>query len=286
MTQQQADAVIIGAGMGGMCAAARLTAAGLKVIVLEKSPHLGGRCSHRERDGFTVTTGAIMIPMGANSAIREAFDAVGADMDMVETTGRVRYRLDHGDYDLPETGGGLLGMITFAMEGDSTGARELFQHFREAIGVAAPDEKEMMRDWLERHLDRGTDVGRHAGAHRSADGPARQILEAGAQGFIQKPVLLKTLSQALKEFLAEHGVRPYREMPVWMPPSPGREGFARFDLGPELEAGLTFRPLSVSAGDTLEFHFSRPVERRESLRAGLTAAREAEILMAWHAVNG
>ena len=89
-----------------------------------------------------------------------------------------------------------------------------------------------------------------------------------------------------KEFLAEHGVRPYREMPVWMPPSPGREGFARFDLGPELEAGLTFRPLSVSAGDTLEFHFSRPVERRESLRAGLTAAREAEILMAWHAVNG
>lgn len=151
MTQQHADAVIIGAGMGGMCAAARLTAAGMKVILLEKSPHLGGRCSHRERDGFTVTTGAIMIPMGANSAIREAFDAVGADMDMVETTGRVRYRLDHGDYDLPETGGGLLGMITFAMEGDSAGARELFQHFREAIGVAAPDEKEMMRDWLERH---------------------------------------------------------------------------------------------------------------------------------------
>jgi phytoene dehydrogenase-like protein len=70
---------------------------------------------------------------------------------MVETTGRMRYRLDHGDYDLPETGGGLLGMIEFALEGDTQAARELFQHFRDAIGVAAPDERETMRDWLQRH---------------------------------------------------------------------------------------------------------------------------------------
>jgi len=145
------DFIIIGAGMGGMCAAARLTAAGLKVILLEKSRHLGGRCSHRVRGAFTVTTGAIMIPMGADSAIRQAFDAVGAEMDMVETTGRMRYRLDHGDYDLPETGGGLLGMITFAMEGDSKSAGELFQHFRDAIGVAAPDGKQTLLGWLDQH---------------------------------------------------------------------------------------------------------------------------------------
>jgi phytoene dehydrogenase-like protein len=137
--------------MGGMCAAARLAAGGRKVILLEKSAYLGGRCSHRERDGFTVTTGAIMIPMGANSAIREAFDALGVTMDMVETTGRMRYRLAHGDYDLPETGGGLLGMIEFALEGDRAGASELFQHFRDAIGAAAPDEQEMFLAWLQRH---------------------------------------------------------------------------------------------------------------------------------------
>ena len=151
MPQQHTDAVIIGAGMGGMCAAARLVAAGLKVTVLEKSPYLGGRCSHRDRDGFTVTTGAIMIPMGSDSTIRQAFDVVDVEMDMVETTGRMRYRLDHGDYDLPETGGGLLGMITFAMEGDDEAARELFGHFRQAIGVAAPDEQQTMRDWLDSH---------------------------------------------------------------------------------------------------------------------------------------
>ena len=40
-------------------------------------------------------------------------------------------------------------------------------------------------------------------------------------------------------------------MPVWRPPNPGYEGFARFDLSPEVEKGLTFRPLAVTAADTL-----------------------------------
>ena len=149
--RNSADVIVVGAGMGGLCAAARLTAAGCKVIVVERSPHLGGRCSHREREGATVTTGAIMIPMGANSAIRQAFDAVGAPMDMIETTGKMRYRLDHGDYDLPETGGGLLGMIEFALKGDRQVASALFQNFRDAIGDAAPEEEESLKSWFERH---------------------------------------------------------------------------------------------------------------------------------------
>jgi phytoene dehydrogenase-like protein len=153
MNSQQADAVIIGAGMGGLCAAARLAAAGLDTIVLERSPHLGGRCSHRERDGFRVTTGAIMIPMGERSAIREAFDAVGARMDMVETTGRMRYRLAHGDYDLPARGGGLYGMLEFALGGDAQRAAELFGHFREALFETIPADDLSFGTWLARHTD-------------------------------------------------------------------------------------------------------------------------------------
>ena len=150
MAHKDADAIVIGAGMGGLCAAARLTAAGLKVILVEKSPHLGGRCSHRERGGFTVTTGAIMIPMGENSAIRQAFDLMGVAMDMVETTGRMRYRLAHGDYDLPPSGG-LLGVLEFAFEGDSAAAAELLGHFRNASGSEVPAEGEMLNQWFDRH---------------------------------------------------------------------------------------------------------------------------------------
>ena len=85
------------------------------------------------------------------------------------------------------------------------------------------------------------------------------------------------------DFLSRIGIRPYSDMPVWMPPIDGREGFARFDLTPEIEAGLTFRPLAVSTMDTLEYHFSRPPARQAALRAGISAEREAEVLEAWHA---
>ena len=95
-----------------------------------------------------------------------------------------------------------------------------------------------------------------------------------------------TFTWVPREFLAEHDVRPYAEMPVWMPPTPGREGYARFDLTPEVERGLTFRSLAVTTQDTLDFHFSRPLERQEELRAGMSAEEEAEVLAAWHASNG
>lgn len=85
------------------------------------------------------------------------------------------------------------------------------------------------------------------------------------------------------EFLAQHRVRPYAEMPVWRPPTPGFEGFARFDLSREVAAGLTFRSLADTALATLEHHRSRPAERQAVLRAGLTPEREAEVLQAWHA---
>ena len=84
------------------------------------------------------------------------------------------------------------------------------------------------------------------------------------------------------DFLTEIGVRPYSDMPVWMPPIAGRQGFARFDLTPEVAAGLTFRPLAVTARDTLEYHFSRSPERQAEFRAGISSEREAEVLAAWH----
>ncbi len=87
------------------------------------------------------------------------------------------------------------------------------------------------------------------------------------------------------EFLNEQGIRPYSHMPVWMPPLPGREGFARFDLTPEIAAGLTYRPLAVTTQETLTFHFSRAPERQAELRAGVTPEREVEVLAAWHAAS-
>jgi 2'-hydroxyisoflavone reductase len=85
------------------------------------------------------------------------------------------------------------------------------------------------------------------------------------------------------DFLLENGVRPYADLPVWLPPRDGREGFARFDMSPEVALGLTYRSLAVTTKDTLDYHFSRSAERQANLRAGLSGEREAELLAAWHA---
>ncbi|WP_419167930.1 NAD-dependent epimerase/dehydratase family protein [Candidatus Palauibacter sp.] len=91
-----------------------------------------------------------------------------------------------------------------------------------------------------------------------------------------------TFTWVPREFLAERGVRPYAEMPVWRPPTPGSEGFARFDLSNEVAHGLTFRSLADTTQATLDFHFSRTPERQTEMRPGLPAEREAEILQEWH----
>ncbi len=146
------DAIVIGAGMGGLCVAARLVAAGKRVLVLEKSGHLGGRCSHRERDGVRVTTGAIMIPMAGHNATREPFDLLGVPLQMIELTGRMRYRLRHGDFDQQKSGGGLRGLIAFAFNGDDEGARKLFDGFVAAMKSVPPDTI-TFKAWLDLETD-------------------------------------------------------------------------------------------------------------------------------------
>lgn len=88
------------------------------------------------------------------------------------------------------------------------------------------------------------------------------------------------------EFLQEKRVRAYSNMPLWMPAEGSNTGFNRFDLSRILARGLKYRPLPVTAKDTLEYHKSRPLERQASLRNGITAEREAELLTAWHARVG
>lgn len=85
------------------------------------------------------------------------------------------------------------------------------------------------------------------------------------------------------DFAINAGLRPYAELPVWRPARDGAEGFARFDLTPEVEKGLTFRSLADTTAATLEYHFSRPAERQAALRAGVDAQREREALDLWRA---
>jgi len=88
-------------------------------------------------------------------------------------------------------------------------------------------------------------------------------------------------------FLAEQKVRPWSNMPVWVPDAPDNAAFSRRSIAKAMAAGLTFRPLAVTAKETLDWNKTRPEAELQTLaegrRAGIPAQREAELLAAWKA---
>ena len=89
------------------------------------------------------------------------------------------------------------------------------------------------------------------------------------------------------EFLKQHGIEEWKDMPVWVDPHGDGAGFHFRSNSRAVSKGLTFRPLAVTALETLEWHRTRPPEARQALLEGkfngLSPAREAEVLTAWKA---
>ena len=83
------------------------------------------------------------------------------------------------------------------------------------------------------------------------------------------------------DFLESEKVEAWSDMPVWVPGRGETAGFAKRSISRALAAGLTFRPLDTTAADTLAWFRQQPAERQAKLKAGLTAAREAELLSKW-----
>lgn len=71
---------MIGAGAGGLCAAARLAVGGLRVLVVEARERVGGRASSSIEEGFTINTGAIAIEYGG--VLEETFRLCGEPFEI------------------------------------------------------------------------------------------------------------------------------------------------------------------------------------------------------------
>ena len=74
------DVVVIGAGVGGLVAAARLTMGGHRPLVIEAADRVGGRFSTIEVDGFKVPTGAVAIE--TSGPFWEIFGELGIDPEL------------------------------------------------------------------------------------------------------------------------------------------------------------------------------------------------------------
>ncbi len=84
-------------------------------------------------------------------------------------------------------------------------------------------------------------------------------------------------------FLEEH--RVFFAIP-WIMPAGDNLGSQRISIERAKEAGLTFRPIAVTAMDTLDWFDSLPAEERANARMTIPREREAEVLAAWAARSG
>ena len=149
MQEQRYDAIVIGAGLGGLLSAAQLLQRGKRVLVLERLSHCGGRFTAKTFQGVQVSTGAVhMIPFGSSGVLARTLQRL-----------RVPFRFFDADVfasfharGRQIRAKGLLG--TFKL----FGARQFFWFTR--IGYLmfftrlSPEEQAMPFDaWLARHLD-------------------------------------------------------------------------------------------------------------------------------------
>ncbi|HSV40453.1 MAG TPA: NAD(P)/FAD-dependent oxidoreductase, partial [Nocardioidaceae bacterium] len=105
------DAVVIGAGAGGLFTAARLSHQGYRTLVVESLDKVGGRASTTDIDGFKVNDGAIVIECGGIT--QQTCEEVGAKFEIREPSPPILYRIGGKDVDV--TGGGwglLMGKLT------------------------------------------------------------------------------------------------------------------------------------------------------------------------------
>jgi len=135
-----ADAIVIGAGAGGLAAAARLVHAGLRPLVVERLDKPGGRASTEEIDGHKVNVGAIALELGG--VFEETFEIVGAPLNVREPNPAAAFYLNRKVVDVSKGGWSfLLGQI-------SKQAARVLGAFADAKAGTLPDGRLSTKDWL------------------------------------------------------------------------------------------------------------------------------------------
>lgn len=132
-----------------------------------------------------------------------------------------------------------------------------------------------LAEWTVRQAE-----ARSVGAYNAAGPDYPLTFEAMLHGIRAVTGVAAELNWAPAEFLAEQGVSPWSDMPVWIPHEGEYAGFSSRSNAKAIAAGLTFRPFADTVSVTLDWFREQPDERRAEIRSGISAEREAELLAA------
>lgn len=84
------------------------------------------------------------------------------------------------------------------------------------------------------------------------------------------------------DFLKQHQVSPWQDMPAWLPNDGAYAGMGSMSSTRAYNAGLKEKPIGTVITDCYEWFTSLPAERQGRLRAGLSLERELAILKLWN----
>lgn len=125
---QQFDAVIIGAGIGGLTAAAMLSRAGLKVCVLEMDVRPGGYLAGFKRKDFRFDSAIHWLNQcGPKGSVTKVFEMIGNDFPRAKTQQRIkRFIGKNYDYLLTNNPDELLDELIRDYPHEEKGLRKFF----------------------------------------------------------------------------------------------------------------------------------------------------------------
>ncbi len=116
----------------------------------------------------------------------------------------------------------------------------------------------------------------------SAVGPLAELSMAemlyGIRAVVSNNISFTWVDQ---QFLEKNEIKPWVEMTAWMPSGGKFDGFFLFENSNAVTAGLKYRPLAVTARDTLRWWQTLSEERRNTPKAGLSITKEKEVLKKW-----
>ena len=143
--KKQYDAIVIGSGVGGSCAAALLAHSGKRVLLAEKRAYLGGRFSTVDRDGFLCATGGLAIQTGG--CVEQVCTALGIPSG-VHPSQKVATWLDGKIYDHQQ--GGTSRIIREVADTQNEAERVLGA-LKRARGWCPPSNDISFKQWLSQY---------------------------------------------------------------------------------------------------------------------------------------
>lgn len=165
MADGRYDVIVVGAGPGGLACSARLAKRGLRVLLVERSEHVGGKAVAGERDGFRYELGPKLQVPAQGPAFEDLFAELGISEKLRQVTmtgsvmayrraGETEYRMKVNSGDQSSDGTEM-----FDLWGIHDAERErAVEIMAEIVSLTRPQLDELDDVSMQQYLERFTDI--------------------------------------------------------------------------------------------------------------------------------